>query len=79
MFPLKCKNKDVVCNTFKILLEERIPKNLQTDNGTEFYNNTRTFQKLMKFYHINHYSTFSTKKASIVDRFIRTLKSYIRN
>lgn len=73
-FPLKCKTKDVVSNTFKTLLNQgRVPKNLQTDNGTEFYNNT--FKALMKSYHINHYSTFSTKKASIVERFIRTLKS----
>lgn len=73
-FPLETKNKDVVCDAFKRLLDEgRRPKNLQTDNGTEFYNNK--FQKLMKSYNINHYSTFSTKKASIVERFIRTLKS----
>lgn len=73
-FPLKCMTKDVVSNTFKMLLNKgRVPKNLQTDNGTEFYNNM--FQKLMKSYNINHYSTFSTKKASIVERLIRTLKS----
>lgn len=73
-FPLKSKNKDVVCDTFKSLLDDgRSPKNLQTDNGTEFYN--QKFQKRMKSYNINHYSTFSTKKASIVERFIRTLKS----
>lgn len=73
-FPLKSKTKDSVGNSFKILLVSgRVPKNLQTDNGTEFYNNI--FQNLMKSYNINHYSTFSTKKASIVERFIRTLKS----
>lgn len=73
-FPLKSKSKDSVYDTFKMLLEKgRVPKNLQTDNGTEFYNNK--FNKLMKCFRINHYSTFSTKKASIVERFIRTLKS----
>jgi hypothetical protein len=36
------------------------PKNLQTDNGKEF------FQSLMKKHKINHYSTFSSIKASIV-------------
>ncbi|CAK1599003.1 unnamed protein product [Parnassius mnemosyne] len=46
---------------------------MQTDNGTEFYNDK--FKKIMNSYNINHYSTFSTKKASIVERFIRTLKS----
>jgi hypothetical protein len=44
------------------------PKNLQTDNGKEF------FQSLMKKHKINHYSTFSSIKASIVERVNRTLK-----
>lgn len=73
-FPLKSKNKDEVYKVFVILLKDnRIPKNLQTDNGTEFYN--KRFKHLMQSYNINHYSTFSSKKASIVERFIRTLKS----
>lgn len=57
----------------KVFESERIPKNLHTDNGKEFYNNH--FQQLMHRYKINHYSTFSTKKASIVERFNRTLKN----
>ncbi|KAK9744508.1 hypothetical protein QE152_g7667 [Popillia japonica] len=55
-----------------ILRGSRKPSNLQTDAGTEFYNTS--FKALMKKYNINHYSTFSTKKASIVERVIRTLK-----
>jgi len=47
-------------------------KNLQTDDGTEFFNSK--FKVLMKTYRLNHYSTFSTPKASIVERFNRTLK-----
>lgn len=50
----------------------RVPKNLQTDDGKEFFNSQ--FNALMKRYKINHYSTFSTLKASIVERFNRTLK-----
>ncbi|KAJ8981998.1 hypothetical protein NQ317_013652 [Molorchus minor] len=50
------------------------PSNLQTDNGTEFYN--KHFFALMKSWNINHYSTFSTKKAAIVERVIRTLKTW---
>jgi len=53
-----------------------VPKNLQTDNGNEFYN--KQFRELMKRYEINHYSTFSTIKASIVERFNRTLKELMR-
>lgn len=51
----------------------RKPKNLQTDDGKEFFNNS--FKNLMKIYHINHYSTYSVLKASIVERFNRTLKN----
>ncbi|CAK1580905.1 unnamed protein product [Parnassius mnemosyne] len=72
-FPIKTKSKEDVCYNFMKLLKTRKPKNLQTDNGTEFYNDK--FKKNMNSYNINHYSTFSTKKASIVERFIRTLKS----
>lgn len=50
----------------------RKPKNLQTDAGKEFYNSE--FKKLMQKHDINHYSTYSTKKASIVERVIRTIK-----
>ncbi|CAK1581105.1 unnamed protein product [Parnassius mnemosyne] len=72
-FPIKTKSKEDVCYNFMKLLKTRVPKNLQTDNGTQFYNDK--FKKIMNSYNINHYSTFSTKKASIVERFIRTLKS----
>lgn len=51
----------------------RIPKNLQTDDGKEFFN--QDFNKLMLKYSINHYSTYSVLKASIVERFNRTLKN----
>lgn len=47
-------------------------KNLQTDNGTEFYN--RSMKRLLEKYKINHYSTFSLNKAAIVERLIRTIK-----
>jgi len=46
--------------------------NLQTDDGKEFFNNT--MRKLLDKYKINHYSTFSLMKASIVERLIRTIK-----
>lgn len=71
---LKQKNKEHVCKAFESILKSgRIPKNLQTDHGKEFYNNQ--FRSIINKYNINHYSTYSTKKASIVERFIRTLKS----
>lgn len=71
--PILRKTKDIVSTAFKTILGKgRVPLNLQTDNGTEFYNNS--FKKIMDLYKINHYSTYSTKKASIVERVIRTLK-----
>lgn len=75
--PLKSKNKFEVTRAFEHILHNsrNKPVNLQTDKGTEFYNNT--FQMLMKKHNINHYSSFSTKKASIVERLIRTLKNQL--
>ncbi|KAG5323784.1 YMD3 protein, partial [Pseudoatta argentina] len=53
--------------------ESRCPKNLQTDMGKEFYN--ADVQKILKKHEVNHYSTL---KASVVERFNRTLKNDIR-
>lgn len=49
--------------------------NLQTDDGKEFFN--QSMKRLMEKYRINHYSTFSAMKASIVERLIRTIKRKI--
>lgn len=72
---LKSKKKNEIKNSFKNLFLRlgRKPRNLQTDMGTEFYNSD--FKSLMNTFKINHYSTYSVKKASIVERVIRTLKS----
>lgn len=52
-----------------------IPRNIHTDQGREFYN--QHFQRLMQKHGINHYSTFSKMKASIVERFNRTILNKI--
>ena len=71
--PLKSKNATDVTSAFeKILKKGRIPKHLHVDRGKEFYNNL--FKSLMKKYNINLFSTYSNIKASIVERFNRTLK-----
>lgn len=71
------KNKsgpDVTQAMKSILIKSnRIPQNLQTDLGKEFYN--QNFQNLMKKFNINHYSTFSNMKACVVERVNRTLKN----
>lgn len=71
--PLKTKNgRDVTKAMRSILVTIKPPKNLQTDQGKEFFN--ADFQKLMKDFNINHYTTYSSVKASIVERLNRTLK-----
>ena len=73
--PLKTKGGIETSKTFSTIFRDynRIPKNLQTDQGKEFYN--EDFQKLVKKHDINHYSTYSVMKASVVERFNRTLKN----
>ncbi|RLU15422.1 hypothetical protein DMN91_012416 [Ooceraea biroi] len=73
--PLKSKGGSEVAATIAGIIREskRCPKNLQTDQGKEFYNTN--VQRLMRKHNINHYSTYSVLKASIVERFNRTLKN----
>lgn len=71
--PIKNKSAAEVTKAFEKILSERKPRNLQTDQGKEFYN--KLFGKLMKINNINHYSTYSNLKASIVERFNRTIKT----
>lgn len=70
--PIKNKTAQAVSQAFEGILKHRKPNNLQTDQGKEFFN--KAFQDLMKQHKINHYHTFSNKKAAIVERFNRTLK-----
>ncbi len=48
-----------------------MPQKLQTDKGTEFFN--KHFQQLMKKYNMHHFATVSDVKASVIERFNRTL------
>ena len=75
--PLKKKESKIIVDAFKKVFSQnkRMPKNLQTDMGTEFFN--KDFNKLMKQKNINHYSSFSPLKASIIERFNRTLKEHM--
>lgn len=52
---------------------QHIPRNMHTDEGKEFYNSY--FKRLMQSHGINHYSTYTSKKASIVERLNRTIMS----
>ncbi len=71
--PLKNKTGKEVTKAFdSILKENRVPQKLQTDKGTEFFN--KHFQQLMKKYNIHHFATASDVKASVIERFNRTLR-----
>ena len=72
--PLKRKTKTELNAAFKKLFKEgRVPKNLHVDRGTEFYNDD--VKPTLQSHNVNMYSTFSEIKASIIERFNRTLKN----
>jgi hypothetical protein len=71
--PIKNKSGDeLVRALMQIFSGNRIPKRLQTDKGTEFVN--RKVQNLLRQRDVDFFTTQSEKKASIVERFNRTLK-----
>ncbi len=72
--PLKNKSGLAIIAAFKeILTSGRKPHLLQTDKGTEFIN--KSFQKLLKKENIHFFTTQNETKASVVERFNRTLKT----
>lgn len=73
--PLKGKGgKEVAAALSRIFREDaRCPRNLQTDKGKEFYNTD--VKAILTRRNVNHYSTYSVMKASVVERFNRTLKN----
>lgn len=75
--PVKRKTGEDVTKAMKqILLEAKVaPKNLHTDEGKEFFN--KYFKQLMARNKINHYTTFSSPKASLVERCNRTIKNML--
>lgn len=72
--PIKHKSgQDVTAALESIFKTKRIPKKIQADDGIEFYN--KNVKNLLKKHKIKLYSTYSGTKASIVERFNRTLKT----
>ncbi|EGT60159.1 hypothetical protein CAEBREN_20145 [Caenorhabditis brenneri] len=70
--PLKTKTGKETSAALQSIFKNRKPQKLQTDNGKEYYN--KEMNSLFKSMNIEHFSTYSDKKASIVERFNRTLK-----
>jgi len=70
---IKNKTADEIVNVFQRIFKKRKPKKLQTDKGKEFIN--YKLQNLLQKNNIKWFSSNSDLKASIVERFNRTLKS----
>ena len=72
--PLKNKTGVVLKDALNKIFEAgRVPVNLQVDKGTEFYN--QNVERLLNKYKVHLYSSYSNLKASIIERFNRTLKT----
>ncbi len=75
-FPLKSKKGIEIVQILKKILNSKEGKKiryLHTDKGTEFYN--MNVKNLLKTKNITHFSTYNDEmKASIIERFNRTLK-----
>lgn len=73
--PLKTKTGREVSEALEeIFIESKVsPKNLHTDQGTEFFN--PQVKKLLERYDVNLYHTHTKMKAAIVERFQRTFKT----
>ena len=75
--PIKRKNMSDVANALNKILSSLsdFPNTLITDEGLEFYN--KATKQTLERYGIHHYSIKTPRKASIVERLNRTLKSRI--
>ena len=73
--PVKKKDKFSVSKALQsiIINLDHYPNTLITDEGLEFYNSN--VQELLDNYGIHHYSIKTKMKASVVERFNRTLRS----
>jgi transposase InsO family protein len=71
---IKAKTGNNLVKAFeKIIKKGHKPKMFHTDKGTEFIN--RQFQTFLKKHDIQFFTTYNETKASIVERFNRTLKT----
>ena len=76
--PVNSKNAKAITAAFGQVLTTaypRHPRRQQTDKGKEFFNSN--FHALMKRNGIQHFASESGKKAAVVERFNRTIKTKI--
>lgn len=79
---LQDKNTQTVSKAMKNIIETvksenqgKAMKNLQSDHGGEFV--SKAFKIMLKPYNINFYQTYSSTKACVCERVIRTLKGFL--
>jgi hypothetical protein len=78
VIPVKDKSGPIIKQAFQDIFQEskpRKPEKIQTDKGKEFFN--KPVHDLFEKEHIHHFASNSDKKAAIVERVIRTIKSRI--
>jgi hypothetical protein len=76
VFPLKTKSGPDVARALGELFSEVVFKKMQTDKGREFYN--AAVSRVMEEYGVAHFSSENENiKASVVERFNRTLRGKI--
>jgi len=73
--PLKSKSQHEVANAFEKLFNNNKPDELWTDQGSEFIN--KTFKKFLTDHNIELYHVHNERKASVIERFNRTLGEMI--
>ena len=75
VIPLKNKYSQTITDEFSNILtiSERKPLKLESDRGSELYNNI--FQNFIKNENIQHYSRFTDKGPSIAERVIKTIRN----
>jgi transposase InsO family protein len=76
--PIKNKGSNEMLKAFQLLFKiaaPRKPEKIQTDEGKEFLN--KELQAFFKSEGVHHFCSHSDKKAAVVERFNRTLKTKI--
>ena len=73
--PLKTKTGIEVADAFRRIFKQNKPSKLWVDKGKEFYN--KSVEQLLKSYDITKYSTENEEKASIVERWNETIKTWM--
>ena len=73
--PLKTKNGTTIAEAFEKIFKNNVPAMLWTDKGKEFYN--VHLSKVLRKNNVKLYSTENEEKSSVVERWNRTIKTWM--